>query len=370
MYVCCPFRTGHSRTIILPNYPHSLVNALNTNRFPHTTFTWEGIDGSSVLAHFPPADTYNAQCSVEEILKSESNHKSKLTSRRSLLLFGHGDGGGGPAVSHLERLARLKTLTHPCMVSGENSATSQSRGAQTQPQSQSQPQSVSTQTQELQQQLQLQLPYGVLPVVRTDQTPTEFFEAIETIDYQRPSSLSQLLPIQEPSPLGKRSMGTQSPDEVSKESRFPSRNASGEEVTHTTCSIRNIPPPKWVGELYLELHQGTLTSQAKMKQLNRSCEAALRALEALAVYYTHCGGNHRLDMEDEHSGDRPLRSVASGGATPRGNDDNDNGGSSRIHLQSLRTFIRKKWEALLLNQFHDVLRKLQLCPYFIVPFIT
>ena len=40
-----------------------LTQKLSWNRFnppPHHTFTWQGIDGSQVLAHFPPADTYNA----------------------------------------------------------------------------------------------------------------------------------------------------------------------------------------------------------------------------------------------------------------------------------------------------------------------
>ena len=31
-----------------------------TNRFPHHTFWWEGLDGTRVLTHFPPVDTYNA----------------------------------------------------------------------------------------------------------------------------------------------------------------------------------------------------------------------------------------------------------------------------------------------------------------------
>ena len=31
-----------------------------TNRFPHHSFLWEGIDGSRVFTHFPPVDTYNA----------------------------------------------------------------------------------------------------------------------------------------------------------------------------------------------------------------------------------------------------------------------------------------------------------------------
>lgn len=46
-------------------------------RFPHTSFVWEGIDGSSVIAHFPSADTYGAECTVAEMLKSVSNNKSK-----------------------------------------------------------------------------------------------------------------------------------------------------------------------------------------------------------------------------------------------------------------------------------------------------
>ena len=34
-----------------------------TNRFPHHTFWWEGIDGTRVFTHFPPVDTYNAELS-------------------------------------------------------------------------------------------------------------------------------------------------------------------------------------------------------------------------------------------------------------------------------------------------------------------
>jgi alpha-mannosidase len=38
-------------------------------------------------------------------------------------------------------------------------------------------------------------------------------------------------------------------------------------------------PPQWYGELYLELHRGTLTSQAAMKRGNRRSEHLLRAAE-------------------------------------------------------------------------------------------
>ncbi len=50
--------------------------------------------------------------------------------------------------------------------------------------------------------------------------------------------------------------------------------------------IHKIPEeklPTWVGELYLELHRGTLTSQAYMKKLNRKLELVLRDIEILMV---------------------------------------------------------------------------------------
>jgi alpha-mannosidase len=37
-----------------------------TNRFPHHTFWWEGLDGTHVLTHFPPVDTYNAELTPAE----------------------------------------------------------------------------------------------------------------------------------------------------------------------------------------------------------------------------------------------------------------------------------------------------------------
>ena len=35
-------------------------------KFPHNTFWWEGIDGTKVFTHFPPVDTYNAECHAAE----------------------------------------------------------------------------------------------------------------------------------------------------------------------------------------------------------------------------------------------------------------------------------------------------------------
>ena len=77
------------------------------NTFPHSTFWWEGLDGSRVLTHFPPVDTYNAEITPEEFSFSIANFKDHAWSTDSLMPFGHGDGGGGPTREMLERARRL-----------------------------------------------------------------------------------------------------------------------------------------------------------------------------------------------------------------------------------------------------------------------
>ncbi|MGN6627069.1 MAG: alpha-mannosidase, partial [Tepidisphaeraceae bacterium] len=71
--------------------------------------------------------------------------------------------------------------------------------------------------------------------------------------------------------------------------------------------------PTWVGELYLELHRGTLTSIASLKRGNRLCEFALRDAELLATLATLRGNAYPHDA------------------------------------------LRRAWRKLLLNQFHDIL---------------
>ena len=83
-------------------------NAFNKPR--HQTFTWEGIDGSQVLTHFPPANTYNSTASVEELRRLVREYRDNDRSSQSYLLFGVGDGGGGPTRDMLERLRRARDL--------------------------------------------------------------------------------------------------------------------------------------------------------------------------------------------------------------------------------------------------------------------
>ena len=80
------------------------------NSFPHHTFMWEGIDGSKVLVHMPPEGTYNSCASPESAMIAQKKFTEKGKVRRAMMVFGVGDGGGGPSTSHIERLARMKNL--------------------------------------------------------------------------------------------------------------------------------------------------------------------------------------------------------------------------------------------------------------------
>ncbi|MGW2935626.1 alpha-mannosidase [Streptomyces sp. NPDC001156] len=81
-----------------------------TNKFPHHTFWWEGIDGTRIFTHFPPVDTYNARFSGAEMAHAVRNYQEKGGATRSLAPFGWGDGGGGPTREIMERARRLKDL--------------------------------------------------------------------------------------------------------------------------------------------------------------------------------------------------------------------------------------------------------------------
>ena len=83
----------------------------DTNRFPHTSFWWEGHDGSRLLAHFPPANTYNGDFSVGEVAAGQDHGEGPPTGiARNLYPFGYGDGGGGPNHTMVERFRRITDL--------------------------------------------------------------------------------------------------------------------------------------------------------------------------------------------------------------------------------------------------------------------
>ena len=80
------------------------------NKFPHNTFVWRGIDGSEVLAHFPPEDDYNSYVKPSQLRKHETNNAEAGLVEDAISLYGIGDGGGGPKEEYVERGIRCANL--------------------------------------------------------------------------------------------------------------------------------------------------------------------------------------------------------------------------------------------------------------------
>ena len=174
------------------------------NDFPHQTFNWRGIDGTEILTHFPPENTYNSELDTEFLLPAQKGFKEKDRLNEFISLFGVGDGGGGPKPENIELGRRMSNL--------ENS-----------------------------------------PRVQFD-TAKNFFNRLDKY---------------------KDDLET------------------------------------WVGELYLELHRGTLTTHGLVKKQNRKLEWKLRSVEMLFS----C-----LSVEDY-----PIEE------------------------------LDRLWKILLINQFHDII---------------
>ncbi|KAI5862193.1 glycoside hydrolase family 38 protein [Durotheca rogersii] len=83
----------------------------NINNFPHTTFNWVSPDGSQVICHMPPSETYTSNAEFGDVKRSVSQHKSMDQDHTSLIVFGKGDGGGGPTWQHIEKLRRCRGMS-------------------------------------------------------------------------------------------------------------------------------------------------------------------------------------------------------------------------------------------------------------------
>ncbi len=153
------------------------------NQFPHQSFHWEGIDGTRILTHMLPEETYNSPAAARSLRKIATNYFERDVSNHALMVFGIGDGGGGPDAEHMERLRRAPGLPG-------------------------------------------------LPAVKIE-LGSKFFK---------------------------------------------------------TWSRESEKFPSWKGELYLERHQGTLTTQSLVKRNNRKSEIALRELEWAAFLATTRAG--------------------------------------------------------------------------------
>jgi len=80
------------------------------NEFPHHTFNWRGIDGTEILTHFPPENTYNSELDTEFLVPAQTHFKEKDKIDEFISLFGVGDGGGGPKPENIELGRRMADL--------------------------------------------------------------------------------------------------------------------------------------------------------------------------------------------------------------------------------------------------------------------
>lgn len=97
------------------------------NRVPNDTFMWQGIDGSEILTHFVTTSdyrksdgenitftdknsktTYTGIINANQVMGTWKRYQNKDLSNETLMLFGYGDGGGGPTKEMLENARRLK----------------------------------------------------------------------------------------------------------------------------------------------------------------------------------------------------------------------------------------------------------------------
>lgn len=181
------------------------------NRPDFDTFTWRGIDGSDVLAHYVTGakQGYNGEQTPYDLMNIYRSYRQKDINSELLTSYGYGDGGGGPTREMLERGGIVGDMPFmPRVVNG---------------------------------------------------TAHDFFKR-----------------------LAKR---------VSDDPRLPRVD----------------------GELYLECHRGTYTSQGSVKRYNRRAEVLLQTAEKLSVLAMCAGKPYPYDA------------------------------------------LRDAWEAVLLHQFHDII---------------
>lgn len=81
----------------------------DTTKFPYTTFWWQGIDKTKILAHISPL---GLEAQVTPKFLSESGDPAQQDPPVSPILqtHGYGDGGGGPTKENLEYAVVLKTI--------------------------------------------------------------------------------------------------------------------------------------------------------------------------------------------------------------------------------------------------------------------
>ena len=89
-------------------YTSKLVNN-DTNRFPHSLFQWQGVDGTRILSYLQKIN-YNGVLDARLVNSIYDKFDQKDKCDQILMTFGYGDGGGGPSEEMLEKNMRLKAF--------------------------------------------------------------------------------------------------------------------------------------------------------------------------------------------------------------------------------------------------------------------
>ena len=84
----------------------------NRTVFPYNTFRWAGIDGSEVTVHMPPEGNYNSLAGPKALLAAKKGIKKTDPQDRMMLVYGIGDGGGGPSETSVERCLRTQKVPY------------------------------------------------------------------------------------------------------------------------------------------------------------------------------------------------------------------------------------------------------------------
>ncbi|SIQ34524.1 alpha-mannosidase [Rhizobium sp. RU35A] len=89
----------------------------DTNRMPDETMFWQGIDGTKVVAYFlttQPYDstslgtTYCPNLKPTHVMGTWRRHGQQALNKELFLVYGHGDGGGGPTREMLQNIRRME----------------------------------------------------------------------------------------------------------------------------------------------------------------------------------------------------------------------------------------------------------------------
>ena len=83
----------------------------NRTVFPYNTFRWAGIDGSEVVVHMPPEGNYNSVAGPQALMNAKKGLKKTDPQDKMMIVYGVGDGGGGPSETIVER--NLRTANVP-----------------------------------------------------------------------------------------------------------------------------------------------------------------------------------------------------------------------------------------------------------------